>query len=151
MKILKRIPEIQIRYAFRVKRSERVQITTSEDAYKVLLAIWDHDTIDYQEMFVALYLNRCNQVLGYRIISIGGMAGTVVDAKQVLAIAVKANAASIILAHNHPSGQRSPSSQDIDLTRKIKDGGRLLDIEVLDHLIVTSDYMYYSFSDEGCM
>lgn len=151
MKILKRIPEIQIRYAFRVKRSERVQITTSEDAYKVLLAIWDHDTIDYREMFVALYLNRCNQVLGYRIISIGGMAGTVVDVKQVLAIAVKANAASIILAHNHPSGQRSPSSQDIELTRKIKDGGKLLDIEVLDHLIVTSDYTYYSFSDEGCL
>lgn len=149
MKIPKQIPEIQLKYSFRVKREDRFQIKSCKDAYQALLEIWDHDTLDYREVFVALYLNRCNYVLGYRIISIGGVAGTVVDIKQVLAIAVKANASSIVLAHNHPSGQYLPSSQDIELTRKIKAGGELLDISVLDHLILTFDDAYFSFADEG--
>lgn len=149
MKILKQIPEIQLRYSFRVKKEDRVQIRSSEDSLNALLQIWDHDTLDYREMFIVLYLNRCNHVLGYRIISIGGVAGTVVDVKQVLAVGVKANASCIVLAHNHPSGQLLPSQQDIDLTAKIKAGGNLLDISVLDHLILTSDDTYFSFADEG--
>lgn len=149
MKLPNKIPEIQLRYTFPVKKEDRIQIKSCEDAYQAFLDIWDRDTLDYREMFIALYLNRCNEVLGYRIISIGGVAGTVVDVKQVLAIAVKANASSIVLAHNHPSGQLSPSQQDIDLTRKIKAGGVILDIQVLDHLILTSDDAYFSFADEG--
>ena len=149
MKLPKQIPEIQLRYSFRVKRADRVQVRNSNDLFQALRSIWDHDTLDYREMFIALYLNRCNHVLGYRIISIGGVAGTVVDARQVLAIAIKANASAIVLAHNHPSGQRLPSQQDIDLTAKIKAGGDLLDISVLDHLILTSDDTYFSFADEG--
>lgn len=151
MKLPNKIPEIQLKYSFRVKKADRVQVRNSKDLFHALLGIWDHDTLDYREMFIALYLNRCNHVLGYRIISVGGTAGTVVDAKQVLAIAVKANASSIVLAHNHPSGQNQPSSHDIELTRKIKAGGELLDISVLDHLILTSDYAYFSFADEGLM
>lgn len=132
-----------------MKKADRIQIRTSEDSWNALRQIWDHDTLDYREMFIALYLNRCNHVLGYRIISIGGTAGTVVDVKQILAIAIKSNASSIVLAHNHPSGQNQPSSHDIELTKKIKAGGELLDISVLDHLILTSDSDYFSFADEG--
>ena len=76
------------------------------------------------------------------------MSGTVADPKLIFAAALKACASSIILAHNHPSGNLKPSQSDIDLTRKLKDGGKLLEIQMLDHIIVTTEG-YYSFADEG--
>lgn len=83
-------------------------------------------------------------------VSSAGVAGTVADPKVIFAAALKASASSIILAHNHPSGQLKPSSADIALTNKIKRGGEFLDIQVLDHLILSSEG-YYSFADEGMM
>jgi DNA repair protein RadC len=95
-----------------------------------------------------LLLNRANKCLGEYKVSSGSTTGTVVEPKFIFAAAIKANASGIILAHNHPSGEFNPSSADITLTKKVKDGGLLFDILVLDHIIVTRDD-YYSLADEG--
>lgn len=97
-----------------------------------------------------MLLNRANKVLGYYLVSIGGLTGTVVDQRIIFQVALKANACSIILAHNHPSGQLTPSQADIDLTKKIVSAGQFLDITVLDHIILTAENSY-SFADEGLM
>lgn len=96
-----------------------------------------------------MLLNRANKVLGIFEVSSGSSAGTVADPKLIFAAAIKANACGIIMAHNHPSGNLSASQADIDLTKKVKEGGKLLEIQMLDHLIVTTE-TYYSFADEGC-
>ena len=102
------------------------------------------------ENFCILLLNRANKVLRTVKISDGGITGTVVDPRKVFKIALDNNATSIILGHNHPSGQLTPSDADIKLTRKLKEAGDMLDLPVLDHLII-GDGNYYSFADEGIM
>jgi len=97
-----------------------------------------------------MLLNRAGRVLGIIEVSSGGLSGTVADPKVVFSAALKGNASSIILAHNHPSGNLRPSQADLDLTKKIQRGGQLLDITVSDHLIITSEG-FYSFTDEGLM
>ena len=94
-------------------------------------AIWDEGTMEYKEQFFVLCLSQSNRVLGYFLHSSGGLSGTVVDTKQILAVAIKANAASIILCHNHPSGNSNPSTTDRDLTRKVIRAATLLDVGVL--------------------
>ncbi len=126
---------------------KRPQIRTSEDAHKIISnTIKD---LHYEEFWILL-LNRSNEVIGKKEISKGGVSGTVVDAKLVFNEALKQLASSIILCHNHPSGNLKPSQADIDLTRKMKAAGKTLDISVLDHLIV-SEKGFYSFADEGMM
>lgn len=102
------------------------------------------------ENFCVLLLNRANKVLKTVRISDGGITGTVVDQRKVFKIALDHNATSIILGHNHPSGQLTPSDADIQLTKKMKAAGETLDLPVLDHIIV-GDGNYYSFADEGIM
>ena len=92
--------------------------------------------------------NRANNVLGSFLVGIGGISGVVVDPKLVFQAALKANASGIILAHNHPSGNRTPSQADIDLTKKVKAAGNFLEIALLDHLIILPEG-YYSLADEG--
>ncbi len=140
------IKEIKLSYSH--NGLDNIKITDSNSAYKTLIDNWDLDTIQLQEEFKVLLLNRANVVLGIYNLSKGGVSGTMVDIKLLLASAIKANASSIIIAHNHPSGNLKPSENDTRLTRKIKDGAKLLDVTLLDHLVVTKD-SYYSFSDEG--
>lgn len=124
---------------------DRPVITGSQAAFEVLeprMADLGH------EEFWVLLLNRANKVLKAERISSGGMTGTVVDAKLVFQAALQARCASIILSHNHPSGSIRPSQADIQLTKKLKSAGELLDIRVLDHLII-GEKNYYSFADEG--
>lgn len=102
------------------------------------------------ETFCVILLNRANKVLKTVKISDGGITGTVVDQRKVFKLALDNNATSIILGHNHPSGQVTPSQADIDLTKKLKTAGLTLDLPVLDHIIV-GDGNYYSFADEGIM
>lgn len=97
-----------------------------------------------------MVLNRNNEVLGICPLSRGGVSGTIVDAKLVFSIALKCNASSIIVAHNHPSGNLKPSDADIKLTKKLKQAAAYLDIQFLDHVIVTKNG-YTSFSDKGLM
>ena len=104
--------------------------------------------MDYREEFLVLCLNRANKVLGFSKIGQGGISGTVADPKVIFQVALKANASSIILAHNHPSGNCKPSTNDVELTKKIQSAGKFLDLTVLDHIILSSD-SYLSFADTG--
>ncbi|HUH19374.1 JAB domain-containing protein [Albibacterium sp.] len=145
---LYQVSEINLSYRPKFKASERPKITSSKDAYDILYNNWDLDKIELLEQFKILLLNRANKVIGIFQVSSGGVAGTVADPKLIFSTALKACASSIILSHNHPSGNLQPSPQDIELTKKIKTGGSYLDIMVLDHVIITPD-RYYSFADEG--
>jgi DNA repair protein RadC len=142
--------EIRLTYKSTVKASDRLKIDGSYDAEQLIRKYWDDDTLDFQEQFKIILLNRANNVLGIVDISTGGIAGTIADPKVMFGAALKAAASGMILVHNHPSGNIMPSQTDIDLTKKIKEGGKILDITVLDHLILTRE-KYYSFSDEGLM
>lgn len=128
-------------------KSAKVTIRASRDAYELLIG--DFADLHHEE-FIALFLNRRNVVTSKEIISTGGMTGTVVDPKLIFKRALDKRACGIILAHNHPSGSLKPSKQDIALTKQVSDAGRLLDIQVLDHLII-SEQGYYSFADEGML
>ncbi|KAB7728760.1 DNA repair protein RadC [Rudanella paleaurantiibacter] len=128
-------------------RPQRTRITCSRDAYE---EIRPHLLDKPHEEFWILLLNRANEVLRPVQISAGGVSGTVADPKLIFKQAVENLASSIILVHNHPSGNLTPSQADKDLTRKLREGGKLLDIPVLDHLIFT-DRAYLSFADEGLL
>lgn len=123
----------------------REVITSSKDVKDFLQKRLQHES---SEHFMVIFLNRRNRVITHEIISHGGISGTVVDPRIVLRRALEERASSLILSHNHPSGNCRPSSQDKDLTQKIKSAALFLDIKVLDHIIV-SDEGYYSFADEG--
>ena len=105
-------------------------------------------TIETQEYFNVIYLDRKNSIIGFYRHSKGGVAGTIADLKIVFGIALKSLASSMILSHNHPSNNLKPSQADITLTEKFKEVGKLHDIPVLDHIIVAKQG-YYSFADEG--
>lgn len=144
------VAEIQLTYKSNVKPSLRPRINGSLDAYNVLLDSWDDNKLEFVEQFKVMLINRANKVLGIFEVSTGGITGTVADPKLIFAAAIKGAATGIILAHSHPSGNLTPSQADIDLTRKIKEAGKLLEIQVLDHIILTSE-KYYSFADEGIL
>ena len=141
------LAEIEIHYRNKVRISDMEKVAGSRDVYEVLQRIWS-PKIDHVEEFMVLCLNRANRILGWAKVSQGGLSGTVADPKLIYQIALKSNASSIIIAHNHPSGNLQPSEADIQLTRKLKEAGTMLDLPVLDHLILTSEG-YYSFADEG--
>ncbi len=141
------LAEIEIHYRNKVRISDMEKVAGSRDVYDVLSRIWS-PKIDHVEEFLILCLNRANRVLGWAKVSQGGLSGTVADPKIIFQIALKSNACSIIIAHNHPSGNLTPSEADIQLTRKLKEAGLMLDLPVLDHLIISSEG-YYSFADEG--
>jgi DNA repair protein RadC len=142
-----KIAEVMVTYSCKIPAKDRVTVTSSNKVASILQMGWPN--IDHVERFYAILLNRANQVLGIQLVSIGGTTGTVADPKVIFQAAIKTNACSIIIAHNHPSGNLKPSEADIKLTKKIKEAGSFLDISVLDHLIITSDEKYYSFADEG--
>ncbi len=124
---------------------KRAKITDSRSAFEVL---YPHLGDLGHEEFWVLYLNRANVVIGKENVSKGGVSGTIVDPKVIFKAAVQFPASAIILAHNHPSGQLKPSQADHQITKKLKEAGKALDIPVLDHLII-GDGNYYSFADEG--
>lgn len=127
--------------------NEIKQMQSSKDIYNVLLA--DLSDLNYEEFWV-LYLNNRNKIIGKEKLSSGGLTGTVVDVRLLFKNALHRLATAIVLAHNHPSGNLKPSQADIALTNKIKEAGRLLDIQLLDHLII-ADTGFYSFADEGVL
>ena len=145
---LSQIAEVELMYKSKVKASERPKVSHSRDAYIIFKNTWDENKIELQEQFKVMLLNRANKVLGIYELSTGGITGTVADPKLIFVAALKAGACNIMLVHNHPSGNLKPSRQDEDLTHKIKQGGKLLDIVLLDHLIISSEG-YFSMQDEG--
>ncbi|MDQ3846895.1 MAG: JAB domain-containing protein [Bacteroidota bacterium] len=148
--LLCRVAEVELVYKSKVKASERPQIVSSSDAYELLKTVWEDGKMDLVEQFKVLFLNRANKVLCLYNVSSGGITGTVADPRLIYTAALKVNAVSLILCHNHPSGSLKASRADEELTQKIKGAGAFLDIKVLDHLIVSSEG-YYSFADEGLL
>ena len=125
--------------------AKRDQVTSSKDAIEIFQPILgDH----LHEEFWILFLNRANRIIGKQPVSTGGMSGTVVDPKIIFKAALDNKASSVILCHNHPSGNTRPSEADIRLTRNLVEAGKVLEISVIDHVIVTQNG-FFSFADEG--
>lgn len=120
--------------------------TSNELAEFLKTSLKDHG----YEVFAVVFLNRSNKIKHFEIMSKGGLTHTIVDPRIVFLKAIEVQATSLVLCHNHPSGNLKPSRADEELTTKLKNAGRLLDINVIDHLIV-SDEGYFSFADEGLM
>lgn len=143
------IPQIEISVKFKGKRSELYTIKSSKDAYNVLSQIFTSETVEWVEELILLCLNSANKVLGYYKVSQGGIAGTVCDPKVIFTTALQTpGTTGLLIAHNHPSGSLQPSKADLHLTEKIKNGAKLLDMSLLDHIIYTTEG-YKSLADEG--
>ena len=145
------ICEISAKYSTKIKTSERVKIATSQDGERILRT-WYEATgmIEQKEIFCAMLLNRANKVLGIVKVSEGSMTATVVDVQYILRLALLTQAQTLVLCHNHPSGNCKPSNEDISMTKKVKEAAKLMDIHLLDHVILTVE-TYYSFADEGVL
>ena len=126
---------------------EKPKISSSKDAFEQLKG----DLMDlHHEEFWVLLLNRANRVIKKKRISEGGVSGTVADPKIIYKIALEELASGIVVAHNHPSGNLTPSQSDIDLTKKLKEAGKFLEVQLLDHLIIAGQ-KYISFADDGLL
>ena len=140
------IAEVQITYKSAVKSADRIKITCSQDANQALRTFWE--SYEHVEFVYLLLLNRENQIIGKYFLAKGGMTGTVVDVRVIFQVALKANATSIILDHNHPSGNLQPSEADRQINKQLNEAGKILDIPLIDHIILTYE-SYLSMADEG--
>ncbi len=140
------VPEIYLKK--KKSRFPMVQIKSEEDAYKFIKRIYSNDIGIYESMF-ALLLNRANNTIGYVKISQGGVNGTVADPILVAKYAIESLSSRVILVHNHPSGNLSPSENDKIITRQIKDTLEIFGCDLIDHFIVTEGDGYYSFASKG--
>lgn len=141
--------EITINYKPLPNRNLTNKIRSSLECYNILKTHWS-DKINYKEEFLILLLNKNNVVIGISKISEGGQSGTVVDPKMIFQCALKANAAYIVLAHNHPSGNLKASSADLTITKKLVQLGLLMELPIYDHIILTEEN-YLSLAEEGLM
>lgn len=141
-----KVSELSVRYVPRKLKGS--VINHSFDAYKICMAHWDKELITIQEQFAVMLLNRTNEVIGFRVLSTGGCTSTVVDVKLIASLVCTTLASSVILVHNHPSGNLKASLADKRMTRKITDALNLFDVAVNDHLIITKNN-YLSFIDKN--
>lgn len=141
------LPEITVSFDKRMW-STPIILKTSRDVYNVFMSIWNKSTIELYEEMKVLFLDRKLALIGYRNLWIWNSTWTVVNTKLLLSIALSCNAEGFILWHNHPSWTSKPSESDISITKRIKEWAKLIDLNLIDHLIVTKD-KYYSFADEG--
>lgn len=140
--------ELSLKY--KSKGGEKVRITKSEAAADMFRTFYEEGTMELRECFYAMYLNRNMKVIGVIKISEGTTSACVVDVKFVLMGAVLLNASSVILCHNHPSGNLGLSQEDIALTKKVKAALLLIDVQLQDHVVLTEEF-YKSFADEGIL
>ena len=144
-----RMTEIEISYRNDLDYDKVDKINSSAMAADFFRKVWSN-RIDHVEEFMLMCMNRANMALGWASISRGGISGTVADPKVIFQIALKSNASSVIICHNHPSGNLMPSESDVRLTQKLVAAGKSLDLPVLDHIILTRKG-YFSFADEGML
>lgn len=140
-----KFPELKVKVT--ATKGDDFFIKNSDDIVKVLRNIFNADTIQWTEEFIIVCLNRAHKVIGTCKVGMGGFSGVVCDPKVIMTIALQSAASSLILAHNHPSGNLKPSEADRTMTDKIKQACNLLDIKLLDHIILT-DESYYSFAEQ---
>lgn len=138
------VSEISVSYSRTYKR--KIKVTGSDTAHKTLRKMWNTNLLNIQEQFCVLFLNNSNEVVGFRCLSSGTLTASLIDFKILFGLACKSLSSAIIIAHNHPSGKLQPSQGDINVTKKIKEAGKMLDIKLLDHIILTQND-YYSLND----
>lgn len=138
----------EIKLIYTRKGNTEKEVINSKDAADIFREHFDADQIDYRESFYSMYMNQANKILGIQKISESGITSSLVDIRIIMQGALLCNAVSFIIAHNHPSGNLTPSLEDINITQKIKEAAQLLNINLLDHCILTSED-YLSFADEG--
>ena len=126
---------------------DRKKITSSSQVFDFFQPIMSN--LSHEEFWI-LMLNRANKIINSHRISQGGISGTVIDVRIIMKIAIENQSTALILCHNHPSGNTEPSKEDIEITKRIIDSGKIMDIAVLDHIIV-GEQSYYSFADEGLL
>lgn len=144
------VAEVKVNYQSNLPITNQFRINNSTDAEQIFRMNWGDD-IELVEEFNVLFLNRANYVKGLFRLSRGGLTGTVADPRILFATALKGLAVGIIVGHNHPSGSIKPSTQDIELTKKLKEIGKLHDIQLIDHIILTPQSGFYSFADQGIL
>jgi DNA repair protein RadC len=148
---MKKVAEIKISYRTPKTVLEQPFIKCAEEAYNVLLPHFNPKTIGLQEQFIICYLARNNQVKGIYSGFTGGISSTTADMRIILGIALKSGSTSIIVSHNHPSGNLKASHSDIELTKKLKEACTTMDLVLLDHLIISPFGAYSSMCDEGLL
>ena len=141
-----KLPEITLKY--KSGDVNRLKIKNSKSAFNVLKKLYDSDTINYCETVIVLFLNKANNTISWIKLNQGGMTGTIIDTRMLFSAALNCGATSFILSHNHPSGNVKPSESDKKITKKIKEAGIIMDIEMIDHIIV-SNKVFFSFADNG--
>lgn len=145
---MQQVNEVTVTYSGGLKTATLPKITSSQSLVDLVYNQWDKDTIEMKETFKVVLMNNGNRVKGVCELSSGGITGCMVDIRILFATVLKSLSPSIILVHNHPSGKLTPSQADKDITKKIKEGCKLLDINLLDHVIINPEGEYYSFADE---
>ena len=145
-----RLAEIKAVYRSRTKAAERPPMRDAKDVEAYLRAVWNRRTLELTEDFIVICLNGSHRAVGWVKVSSGGFNSSVVDPRLVFAIALQTASTAIVLAHNHPSGNLDPSSQDKAMTRHLREAGKLQGIAVLDHLILTKESSF-SFAENGLM
>jgi DNA repair protein RadC len=141
-----KLPELKIKV--KATKGDEFYIKNSDDVVNVLRSIFNADTLQWTEEFILVCLNRAHKVIGYYKVGAGGFSAVVCDVKVIMTMALQSSASSLIVAHNHPSGNLKPSENDRKMTDKINGACKLLDMTLLDHIILTADSSY-SFSEEG--
>jgi DNA repair protein RadC len=142
--------EVKINYLPKVKPSQRPSLSCAEDIYRLLVenVVFPPASIEHREFFKAMLLNNANKLLGIIHLSEGGVDATVVDIRHIMQAVILANAGKLVLCHNHPSGITSPSTADDKLTTRIKNACDIMNINLVDHIIISSE-SYYSYADQG--
>jgi len=143
------IPEITVTYKDTVKTSQRAVVTCPADGARIFEEACKECMEHHEEVYV-LFLNRANRVLGISNVSKGGISSSVTDVRIILQTALKVSASSIMLGHNHPSGNTKPSGQDVAMTKEVQKGCEAIGIQLLDHVIMTAEG-YTSFADSGLL
>lgn len=153
MKQQEYVAEIQLKYIpTEIKARDYGKIRSSKDAYDFIYSLYNPDTIGLKETFMVIFLNRASNIIGYNIHSSGGIDSTVLDIRLICAAAIKCAATSVIIAHNHPSGNLQPSEKDKKSTRNINKALEIFNICLLDHLIISpTKTQYNSFVDNGIL
>ena len=150
-----KLSEFKVSYRRRTGRASgrtkvKTPIISSQSAADYLRTVWNHDTLELLEEFYVICLDSSNSPMGWIRVSSGGLDATSVDPRLIFAVALKAAATGIIVAHNHPSGGLTPSEEDKRVTKRLKEGANLLAIRFLDHIILTGDSAF-SFADNGLL
>jgi DNA repair protein RadC len=142
------VAEIEINYKPIV--TDHTIISSSYQAYELIKQLWDNEKINLQEQFAALFFNQSKKIIGWKVLSTGNMTKCIVDIKLLVSLALHCMCTHVMIVHNHPSGNLKASQCDESLTQTVKDALKLIDVDLIDHLIIVENG-YLSFNDEGLM